>query len=125
MRLISPAVHGILDYVTVLYLILGPAVAGFEGTQRLFCYALAAAHLLLTLITRFRLGVLKTLPLPVHGAVELFVALLLLALPWIANFASGVHSRNFFLLTGIIVLLVWVLTDYRGKNSGHAHGGVE
>lgn len=125
MRLISPATHGILDYVTVLYLILGPSVVGFEGPQKLFCYALAAAHLMLTLITRFKLGVLKTLPLPVHGGVELFVAILLLALPWIANFAAGVKSRNFFLLTGIIVLLVWILTDYRGKNSGHAHSVAE
>lgn len=98
----------------VLYLLLGPTVAEFHGKQRTFCYALAVAHLLLTLITKNRLGIFKTLPMVVHGAIELLIAVLLLALPWIADFAAGVHSRNFFILTGMIMLIICAMSDYRG-----------
>jgi len=98
----------------VLYLLLGPTVAEFHGKQRTFCYALAVAHLLLTLITKNRVGIFKTLPMVLHGAIELLIAVLLLALPWIADFAAGVHSRNFFILTGMIMLLICAMSDYRG-----------
>ena len=113
MRRISSTAHGLLDYVVVLYLALGPSIAEFHGRQRTFCYALAVAHLLLTFITRHRFGILRTIPMWIHGLVELFVGALLLVLPWIADFAAGVHSRNFFLLTGMIVLLIWAMSDYR------------
>lgn len=126
MRRISATAHGILDFVVVVYLLVGPTVTEFRGPQRIFCYWLALSHLLLALVTRYRFGIFKTLPMPVHGAVEMFFGLLLLALPWIADFAAGVHSRNFFVLTGMIVLIVWAMTDHRGRGTAAAesHAGV-
>ena len=113
-RSIGALTHGIIDYAMVIFLLAGPSVAHFTGKQATFCYLLAAVHLILTLVTRFPLGAVKILGFPLHGAIELIVGLLLIVLPWLANFAAGLHSRNFFVAVGLLVLLIWFLTDYRG-----------
>ena len=98
----------------VIFLIIGPRLIGFSGKQATFCYILAAVHLALTVLTRFPLGVLKVVGFPLHGVVEFLAAIVILALPWIAAFARGVLSRNFFVSVGLLLLFVWALTDYRG-----------
>jgi hypothetical protein len=113
-RAIGALFHGLIDYLTVIILVIGPRVAGFAGHQATLCYALAVIHLLLTLITRFPLGPFKLVSFVAHGLIELLVSLLLIVLPWISNFSAGVLSRNFFVGMGIIILIVFALTDYRG-----------
>lgn len=113
-RAISPLFHGVIDFLMVIILAIGPGVAGFHGKQQFFCYVLAAVHFLLTVVTRFPLGVVKIIALPMHGAIELAVGILLVILPWLANFSAGVNSRNFFVCIGALILIVWAMTDYRG-----------
>ena len=112
-RAIGPLFHGAIDYLMVILLAIGPGVAGFHGKQQLFCYALAAVHFLLTVVTRFPLGAVKVLAFPMHGAIELLVGVLLVILPWLANFSAGVNSRNFFVCIGALILIIWAMTDYR------------
>lgn len=112
-RAISPLFHGIIDYLMVIILAIGPGVAGFHGKQQFFCYLLAAVHFLLTVLTRFPLGAVKIVALTTHGAIELLVGIFLVVLPWIASFSAGVSSRNFFVCIGVLILIVWAMTDYR------------
>jgi hypothetical protein len=112
-RTVGGVSHGLIDYATVLLFAAGPSVAGFNGKQAMICYALAAVHLLLTLVTRFPLGAVKVVGFPIHGAIELIVGVLLILLPWLANFSAGVHSRNFFVAIGVLILVIWAITDYR------------
>jgi len=113
MKVLGAFSHGVIDYLMVILLAIGPGVAGFHGAQATICYALAAVHFLLTVITRFPLGVLKTLPFWLHGTVEIIVAVLLVILPWLANFSAGVNSRKFFVAIGVLIFVIWLLTDYR------------
>ena len=113
-RSIGGLTHGVIDYLLVLILVIGPGVAGFRGHQATLCYLLAAVHFALTILTRFPLGVLKHIGFPIHGAIELMVGVLLIVLPWIASFARGVLSRNFFVAIGALIVIIWFLTDYRG-----------
>ena len=119
MRLLSGTSHGIIDYVIVIFFLLGPRLTGFEGTPERLSYMLAAVQLLLSLFSRTPTSVLKFVSFPLHGAIELIIGLLLLVLPWMAAFAAGVHSRNFFLFMGLIILLVSAVTDYRGRGMSH------
>lgn len=98
----------------VIILIFGPGVAGFAGRQATMAYVLAAILFVLALLTRFPLGLLRVIRFSVHGALELVIAVLILILPWLANFASGIRSRNFFVLVGLLMLLFWFMTDFRG-----------
>ena len=120
MRVLKPVAHGVIDYLMVIMLAIGPGVAGFRGKQATICYLLAAVHFLLTVVTRFPLGVTKTLPFAIHGAIEIVVAVLLVILPWLANFSAGVLSRNFFVAIGFLIGLIFLLTDYRSGGRGTA-----
>src|SRR5437867_7149401 len=88
--------HGIIDYLMVIILVIGPAVAGFAGRQATMSYILAAVLFALTFLTRFPLGVIKVLGLPTHGAIECVIELMLIVMLWLEGFARGIFSRNFY-----------------------------
>jgi hypothetical protein len=113
MRSIGPWMHGIIDYCSVIILAIAPSVTGFTGKQAMICYALAAVHFLLTILTRFPLGWMKHIGFPIHGAIEFLVSILLMAMPWLANFSNGVLSTRFFVYFGVLLFVIWFLTDYR------------
>jgi hypothetical protein len=105
--------HGVIDYASVIFLAIAPRVTGFTGKQASICYALAAVHLVLTLVTRFPLGAVKVLGFPLHGAIEVIVSILLVIMPWLGGFSRGVLSTRFFVSFGLFLFVIWLLTDYR------------
>jgi len=120
MRLIGAWSHAIIDYLMALILTIGPSVAGFNGRQAKYAYLLAAIMFTLALLTRYPVGLVRVLRFWLHGAVELVLAVLILILPWLANFSRGVHSRNFSVLTALLMLAIWFMTDFRGVRDRHA-----
>lgn len=116
-RSIGAVTHGILDYLFAILLAAGPSVAGFAGRQARWCYILAAVMFAMGLLTQLRL-----LRLPVHGAIEMILALLLIIMPWMARFSTGVLSRNFYVAIGVLMILLWALTDFRGRRNAPAAG---
>ena len=111
LKFLTDRVHGVLDYLLVVQFALAPHTFNIAGTSALLCYALATIHLLMTAFTDMPLGIVKLIPLKVHGAVELFVGLALIAAAWTltAYLQSG---QLFFTLTGAIVFFVWVSSNY-------------
>ena len=114
--------HGVIDYLMIVILAIGPSVAGFTGRQATLAYVLAVVLFILTIFTRFPLGALKVISFPTHGAIECAIGVLLLIFPWLANFARGTLSRNFFVLIGVLLLAIWALTDFRGVRNRPAVG---
>lgn len=106
--------HGIIDYLSVIFLAIAPSVIGFTGRQATYCYVIAGVHLVLTLVTRYPLGAFKIVGFPMHGAIECAAGVLIVILPWLANFERGTLSRNFFVAFGLLILVIFALTDYRG-----------
>ena len=117
MRILSARVHGVIDLVTVLVLLLAPTVVGLGGSPAAIAYSLAAIHLLLTLLTRFPMGVWKKIPFVYHGIVELIVGIALLLLPSYAGYGPGSPAKRFYLAMGAVILIVWALTAYRGPEA--------
>jgi hypothetical protein len=114
MKILNPTVHGFLDYLVVVGFALAPTVIGLAGWPATISYALAAVHLLLTLVTAFPLGAIKIVPLRLHGAIELVVSIALVALPWALKFASDLTARDFYVCAGALIFVVWAITDYKG-----------
>lgn len=114
MKLLSPKVHGILDYAVVLVFIGAPSLFGLAGIAAQLSYALAAIHLTLTLFTDFPCGAFRVIPLSIHGWIELAVAPTLIATPWIFSF--GTHARAFYIAAGVVIFITWSITDY-GRSS--------
>ncbi|MBA2480233.1 MAG: hypothetical protein H0V44_06200 [Planctomycetes bacterium] len=113
MKLLSPLVHGVVDYAVVAAFALAPTLFDFGGNAATISYVLAAVHLSLSLLTRYPLGMIKKIAFTTHGAMEAAIAVALVAMPWIAGFADTENARNFFIGSGIAVALVWLTTQYR------------
>lgn len=116
-RSIGAVSHGILDYAFAVILAIGPSVAGFAGRQAMWCYIFAGVLFVLALLTQIRF-----VRLAVHAAVELLLAALLIVMPWIGNFERGLKSRNFYVAIGLMLILLWALTDFRGRRNAPAAG---
>jgi hypothetical protein len=111
MKVISDKSHGILDYVTVAIFALAPGILGLTGFAAFVSYALAAIHLVMTLLTNMPLGVFKIIPMRFHALVEMLVGPVLviaaLAFPTILG-----DKRGFFLVMGLVIVAVWLLSSY-------------
>ena len=105
----------IIDVAMIILLSFGPQYAGFSGYQADLAFVLAAAMFLLVAFT-----LVKVLRFAVHGAIEVVIVLLILIFPWLASFARGIHSRNFYLFVGLIMLVLWFMTDFRGARDRSA-----
>jgi len=113
MKILNPRVHGYLDYVLVALFLLAPTLFGMSSVPSIISYALAAIHFTETILTAFPLGLVSLLPFTVHGAIEFLISFILIAMPWIAGFASEAAARNFFIGAGILIFVVWLTTDYK------------
>ncbi len=106
--------------MVVAVFLLAPLLVGLGGRPAAISYALAAVHLVMTLMTRFPLGVWKTIPFFVHGIVELIVGVALLILPSFDGYGPGSPARRFYLAMGAGILIVWALTAYRESDTAPA-----
>lgn len=112
MKRLAPRTHGLLDYLVVAAFALSPVLFGLTGVATVLAYALAAAHLVLTVLTRFRRRSGEILPVKLHATVEFVVAAALIAVPWLLHGAFGDRDRAFFTVAGALILVFWALTRY-------------
>ena len=114
MNLLNARLHGYLDLATVAVFLLAPFLFGLGGYVAAVAWGIAVLHLLMTLATRFPLGLVKVIPFPIHGMVECVVGIVLvLAMPRLLRAGLGSPARTFFMAAGAAILVVWVLTRYR------------
>ena len=110
MKVISDTAHGILDYLTVAIFALAPSILDLSGFAALVSYALAAIHLVMTLLTNMPLGVLKIIPMRLHALVEMLVGPVLVVAALVPTLLGD--KREFFLVMGLVILAVWLLSSY-------------
>lgn len=112
MKFLSPRVHGTIDYLFVALFLLAPAIFRFSGMPATIATAIAVTHLTLSLCTAYPLGIVKVVPLPAHGWFELVAGTAAVLSPWIFSFSEIASARNFFLVSGISLLVTWLVSDY-------------
>ncbi|SNX60866.1 hypothetical protein SAMN06296273_2331 [Nitrosomonas ureae] len=115
MKVISPRMHGYLDFLTVILFLLAPTIFGLSDLPALLAYGLAVIHLIVTLASDFPFGIVKIIPFTVHGWIERIVGPTLIAIPFILGFSNDEAARNFYMAAGGVIILVGVLTDYQGQ----------
>ena len=117
MKIISIKNHGFIDYITVLAFALIPTIFSFEGMPAYLSYALAGIHLLMTVLTDFPLGAAKVIPIKLHKLVETIVGPVLIIVPWVLGFSENLTARYVYIVMGLAIIAVGVLTDYFEKQS--------
>ena len=123
MRILSARMHGYIDFGIVGLLLIGPALLPLPRSVATLCYALATAHLLLSLLTDYPLGVARRVLWPVHGALELAEGAVLLAAPWLFEFPPGSRAPSYLAVIGGILCAVWLATPYGAAGPRPCEGG--
>jgi hypothetical protein len=106
--------HGIADYAVGAVLIIAAVAVGGSAGAVGTGVAVGATVLLVSMLTRYPLGVAKVLPFPVHSAGDYLAAALLLAAPFTLHFNHGDTGLTaLYVAAGVAVLAVSLITNYQ------------
>lgn len=117
LRFIPTSVHGVLDYLVGIALILAPWIFGFSyvgGIAVVLPIILGIVLILYSLVTKYELGIpgIKFLPMPYHLIIDFVAAAFLALSPFIFGFVS--RPPNVWLphlIVGIVVILVVIVSQ--------------
>lgn len=125
MKFLNPKIHGYLDYAVILVLFIAPSLFSFAREASRTSYTLGAVYIVLSLATAYPLGLFRVIPFTVHGAIELVLSPLLIAMPWLAGFSYDSPSRVFYIIAGVALFAVWLFTDYKAADIAYHKRGID
>jgi hypothetical protein len=106
--------HAIADYAVGITLIVVALAVGGSGAAVAAGVVVGAVVLLVSMLTRYPLGVAKVLPFTVHSAGDYLAAALLILSPFALGFTdTDAGLAAFYIVAGIAVLLVSLVTNYQ------------
>ena len=110
MRVIPTRIHGMIDYLMGVLLIVAPYLLGFaDGAAAQYVPQLLGIGIIgLALVTDFELGIVRAVPMPVHLIIDMLGGALLLASPWLFGFAAFVFWPHVIL--GVAEICLALLT---------------
>ncbi|MBL4678016.1 MAG: hypothetical protein JKY70_17690 [Mucilaginibacter sp.] len=117
MKLISPKLHGIIDYFLIIFLFLSPVLFGLPGDTGPIVYGLAVLQLVLTVITNYSSGLFRAIPLKLHGVIELLICIGLIAAAY-TIFEYDERSQKFCIGLGAFWFIVVIFSDYDINRDG-------
>lgn len=111
MRFINTRMHGIMDYLMGIVLIIAPWLFGFAngGAAQWVPIVLGLGALVYSMITDYELGLLKIISMKVHLWIDLVAGIFLAASPWIFGFAQEVYLPH--LILGILEIGASLMTQ--------------
>ena len=110
MRFVSTKIHGAIDYLTGLALILAPFVLGFDtgGAAMWVPIVIGAGILLQSLFTNYELGLFRKISMPAHLGVDVIAGALLAVSPWLFGFDEIVWLPH--LIVGLFEVALGLVT---------------
>jgi hypothetical protein len=91
MRFIPTRVHGILDYLMGVVLIIAPWLLDFDSDAAIWVpVILGAGAIVYSLLTDYELGVVRRIPMSTHLILDMLSGTILAASPWLFGFADEV-----------------------------------
>src|SRR3954467_1200069 len=113
-RLLPAWFHAIADYAVAGTLIAVAAIVGGSTEAVAAGVTIGLVVAIVSMLTKYPLGVVKVLPFTVHSAGDYLAAALLVVSPFALNFndtATGLTA--FYIVAGIAVLAVSLITNYQ------------
>lgn len=110
MRFISTKVHGYLDYVVGIALIL-PWIFTHEGPIATIPALLGITTIVYSIITDYEVGAVKLISMPLHLLLDFFSGALLAASPWLFDFEDIISIP--FVVVGVFEIVVSLVTKLK------------
>ncbi|RYD93861.1 MAG: hypothetical protein EOP54_18505, partial [Sphingobacteriales bacterium] len=111
MKLISPKLHGIIDYMLIIFLFLSPVAFNMTKDTSSQVYTIAVLQMVLTVITNYSYGMFRAIPLKLHGVIELLLSVgMVVAAFTILKYDE--RAKGYYAGLGIFWFIVVVFSDY-------------
>lgn len=117
-------VHGMVEYVAAIALLVAPFVLSFEEN------AATAASIIFGVVVLFvaastegPTSLVDQIPLPAHVALDYVLAVALIAIPFIAGFSDETAPTVFFIALGVVHLLITIGTRFKPAKAKEAERG--
>jgi hypothetical protein len=106
-------VHGLVEYAVGVLLIAAPFVFGFDSdTATGISIAAGVVVLIVNGSTAMSTGLVKSIPVQAHVMLDYVLAILLIASPFVFAFDDDGTATAFFLVLGIVQLLLTIATRF-------------
>jgi hypothetical protein len=106
-------VHGLLEYVAGALLVAAPFLFSFKSDSATAASIVAGVLLLIIASsTAMSTGLIKSIPVHAHVMLDYLLAALLIAAPFIFAFSDDGTATAFFIVLGIVHLLVTIATRF-------------
>ena len=124
-------VHGILEYALGVLFIAAPFIFDFDsGAATGMSVAVGVLILILAAVTEGPVSLVNQLPVLLHVALLYLLAIFMVAAPFLLGFSDEPPPRNFFIISGVLLLLITIGTRFRrsepdpvrGRDPGRSSG---
>jgi len=113
-RLLPAWLHAVADYAVGAVLIIVAIASGASGKAVALGVVVGVTVLIVSMLTKYPLGVAKVLPFTLHSAGDYLAAALLILGPFALNFNhTDAGLTAFYVVAGIAVLAVSLITNYQ------------
>lgn len=111
MRFISTRVHGALDYLVAVLLIVAPWLFNFSGNEAATWTAvlIGVGTIVYSTLTNYELGVASVISMPTHLGIDGLAGIILIVSPWLFGFSNVVWEPH--LVIGVFELLAALTTQ--------------
>ena len=110
MKFIDTKIHGYMDYLKGLFLIVAPRIIRLDpgAPEGVILIVLGAMAIIYSLMTRYELGMVRVISMKTHLTLDVLSGIVLAASPWLFGFADRVYLPH--LILGIIEIGAGLMT---------------
>lgn len=113
-RLLPAWLHAIADYAVGALLIVAALAVGGSGAAVATGVVVGAVVLVVSMLTKYPLGVVKVLPFTLHSAGDYLAAALLFVAPFALSFSDSDGGLTaLYIAAGVAVVAVSLITNYQ------------
>ncbi len=113
LQFLTPALHGVLDYLAAGALVVLPFLLGFSGIALWLSVAGGLGLIGYSLLTDYAFGALKLLPFNLHLVFDLSAAVAFIAAPFILGFDTFTSGYYFVMAAGVIAVVAFTARQGR------------
>jgi len=121
--------HGVVEYVAGILFIAAPFLFSFDDdTATAVAIVAGVLILIVAATTAMSTGLIKSIPVRAHVALDYLLAILLIAAPFLFGFSDDGAATAFFIVLGVLHLLLTIATRFirderprrrRGREPAH------
>ena len=111
MRFLPTMIHGVLDYLVGLLVIVLPFALRLQGSQKWTLVAFGILVFAYSALTDYEMGLARFLRIRFHLLLDAAFGLAMLVTPWLLDFPANARWPNYVL--GVLALVLVAVTDVR------------